>query len=228
MKWRTYLSLARRIAKRTFYVIACSIGIYFAIVLVGLLPVNNDFLESDQGVEIWVISNAVHSDFVLPLETEWMDWREYFSSDSFTKPLSEMTHCAIGWGDRGFFVETPTWADLKIATAVNALAWPSGSCVHVDLTKIEHLQNAVSVRISVQQYKDLVAYVQKSFRLENGKPIRIANAGYGDTDAFFEARGTYHVFNTCNCWIGNGLQAAGVRTGWFTPLPKTVFLHLPK
>jgi hypothetical protein len=32
---------------------------------------------------------------------------------------------------------------------------------------------------------------------------------------------------TCNCWVGEAMRSAGIRTAWFTPLPKTVFLYLP-
>jgi uncharacterized protein (TIGR02117 family) len=67
-----------------------------------------------------------------------------------------------------------------------------------------------------------------SFRRdEDGRFQLIDGAAYGSNDAFYEAHGAYHAFNTCNCWVGRGLKAAGVRTGWFTPLPKTVSLYLP-
>ena len=36
-------------------------------------------------------------------------------------------YVAIGWGDRGFYVDTPTWADLKLSTLCNALFVPSES-----------------------------------------------------------------------------------------------------
>jgi len=46
-------------------------------------------------------------------------------------------------------------------------------------------------------------------------------------DVRCQARGSYHCLNTCNCWVGRALRSCGVRTGWFTPLPKTVFFYLP-
>ena len=220
--------MARKILKRTFYVLASLVAIYSVTVLLGLLPVNNDFVPADDGIEIWVVSNSIHSDFVVPIQTEEINWRDFLSVNNLPAETSKATHCAIGWGDLGFFVNTPTWDDLTLATASNALLWPSRSCLHVDLTNIEEFEGAVSVRISSQQYRELVSYIQKSFRKTNGKLAIIDGAGYGDSDMFFEANGSYHMFQTCNCWIGNGLKAAGVRTGWFTPLPKTVFLHLPK
>ena len=54
----------------------------------------------------------------------------------------------------------------------------------------------------------------------------IPGSNYGDRDAFFEAVGDYSAVNTCNNWVGRAMQVAGIRVGWFTPLPKTMFLYL--
>ena len=82
--------------------------------------------------------------------------------------------------------------------------------------------------ISHEQYRQLVDFVLASFRRgEDGRFLLIEGAAYDSNDAFYQAHGSYHAFNTCNCWAGRGLKAAGVRTGWFTPLPKTVFLYMP-
>lgn len=205
-------------------------ALYLTVVLIGLIPVNNDFQPTPDGIEIFLISSAVHADVVLPMVTDTIDWREHFPADCFRGNTRRATHVAIGWGDKGFFLETPTWSDLRASTTAYALFWPSRTCMHVTLTKPSFLRGAPrSVKISVAQYERLVAYVNKSFRHHpDGSKIHIADTAYGRNDAFFEARGTYHCFNTCNCWIGRAMQSAGIRTGWLTPLPKTMFLYLPE
>jgi hypothetical protein len=40
--------------------------IYLAILLVGLIPVNRDFVEPETGVTIYIVSNAIHADLILP------------------------------------------------------------------------------------------------------------------------------------------------------------------
>ncbi len=205
-------------------------ALYVLIVLVGLIPVNNEFEPTPDGVEILLISNPVHADLVLPVDTNTVNWREHFPADCFSGDTSGATHIAFGWGDKGFFIETPTWADLRASTAAKALFWPSDTCMHVRLTKAERLRDGSrSVRISVTQYERLVEYINESFRQESdGSRIQVGVAAYGPHDAFFEAHGTYHCINTCNCWIGGAMRSAGIRCGWLTPLPKTVFLYLPE
>ena len=203
-------------------------AVYILIIIVGLIPVNNAFQPTPGGVEILLVSSAVHADVVLPIRTETVDWREPFPSKCFSGNTNDATHVAIGWGDKGFFINTPTWADLSASTAANALLWPSETCMHVSFTKAEYLQESRSVRISHEQYEQMVEFINSSFRQEpTGSMLQIEGARYGANDAFFEAQGTYHCLNTCNCWVGRALKSAGIRTGWLTPMPKSVFLYLP-
>lgn len=205
------------------------IGVYFAIVLVGLIPVNNDFQETPGGIRIYVVSNAVHADLVLPLEAEGVDWGDCFPAESFRGNIDRATHVAIGWGDRGFFLKTPTWADLEFSVVANALLFPSDTCMHVDMTRAEFLgSGARSVEISAPQYQQLVDSIRASMDLNaDGSAVLIANASYGASDAFFDAKGRYHCLNTCNSWVGRVLKSAGVKTPWIAPLPKTVYLYFP-
>ena len=203
--------------------------LYLAIALVGLVPVNNDFKPTPDGIEVAIVSDAIHADIVLPIATETIDWRKEFPADRFRGNTQSATRVAIGWGDRGFFIETPTLADLRVSTAAKALFWPSASCLHVSLIGAESLPaGARSVKISIAQYERLVAYINESFRHDgDGSKIQIRGAAHGTRDAFFEARGTYTCLNTCNTWIGRAMRSAGMQVGWLTPLPKTMLLYLP-
>jgi len=223
---RRYWRVLRRIAR----VLLLAFVFYIVIVLVGLIPVNSDFVPAQDGIEIFLVSNPVHADVVLPIDTDTIDWREHFPPECFSGDVSWATHVAIGWGDRGFYVETPTWADLRVSTATRALLWPSATCFHVTMTRAEFLgEDARSVKISVEQYRQLVEYINSDFRLDtSGGKRQLDCVAYDTNDAFFEAHGRYHCLNTCNCWTGGAMKAGGIKTGWLTPLPKTVFLYLPE
>ncbi|MEO0947760.1 MAG: TIGR02117 family protein [Cyanobacteria bacterium J06641_5] len=210
--------------------IGLPLGLYLCLVLAGTIPVNNAFEPTADGIEIFLVSSSVHADIVVPIETDVVDWRASFPARHFAGDTRMATRAVIGWGDRDFFTAAPTWADLRLTTVVKALFWPSEACMHVYLlTAASRPIGARSVKISLAQYERLVAYIDASFRHDaDGSLIPIQEVAYGSNDAFFEAQGWYSIFNTCNSWVGKALQVTGVRTGWFTPLPKTVFLHLPK
>ncbi len=226
---RTPLQRGIRVVGRMCRYFAYAVGVYLLIALIGLIPVNNKFTPSPDGVEIFLTSSAIHSDIIVPIVTETIDWREHLPASCFSGDTRGATHAAIGWGDKGFYIGTPTWGDLKASTVINALLLPSDSCMHVTMMHVAQLgSEARPLRISVKQYEQLAAHIQSSFLLNaSGKKILIEGAAYGSDDAFFEAHGSYHCFNTCNCWTGAAMRSAGIRTGWFTPLPKTMFLYLP-
>lgn len=229
MKTRKLLRNLSFWAKRigcSFLVVA---GLFTAIILAGLIPVNRGFEQPGDGVQLFIVSNAVHADIIMPRSNGIVDWSTELGDATFLGSIEGETHIAIGWGDKGFFLETPTWNDFKVSTAVNALFLPSGTCIHASFTKPEYYGDTASVTISEEQYRLLVDFIKQTIkRDESGNLIQIEGYSYGSTDAFFEANGTYHIFNTCNSWVGRGLKAAGVKTPWFSPMPKTPMLYLPE
>jgi hypothetical protein len=54
-----------------------------------------------------------------------------------------------------------------------------------------------------------------------------AAPGYGATDGFYLAVGRFSLFKSCNVWVGQGLQAAGLPAGFWTPFAFLVLAHLP-
>jgi len=200
---------------------------YVVVVLIGLIPVNNSFVPAEEGVEVFLISNAVHADIIVPKTTDVVDWVARFEQAEFSGDVDDETHVAIGWGDRGFFLKTETWDDFDLSVAANALLVPSESCLHVSFTKPVYYSNAVSVKVSQSQYQSLVDHINGTFLLDDaGNYVQIPGYSYSTRDAFFRASGRYHLFNTCNSWVGRGLKSSGVRTPWFSPMPKTPMLYL--
>ena len=53
----------------------------------------------------------------------------------------------------------------------------------------------------------------------------IPHAYYGNHDSFYEAKGNYSLFFTCNTWANNALKSAGLRTCLWTPFDKGIFYH---
>ena len=224
-------SIARqffRFVKRIFFFGAAVILGYLAIAVIGLYPVNADFVETEDGIEIFVFSGEFHSDLILPMKNEIVDWSSHFEKSGFQSAPGWATHVSLGWGDRDFYLHTPSWKDLKISTAVNALVLPSETVMHVshEARPTENF-SVRGVKISTEQYKRLVKFVSNSFAVDDkGDFQKIPDAGYHQYDAFYKGAGKYHGFKTCNCWVGQAIKSAGIKTGWFTPLPKTPLFYI--
>jgi hypothetical protein len=89
--------------------------------VLGSIPVHSSYAQAKQGIEIFVTDNGVHTDLVLPVKTEFIDWRDKLYVQDYTGADSTFTHVGFGWGDRQFYMETPEWTDLTLTTAITSL-----------------------------------------------------------------------------------------------------------
>ena len=201
--------------------------VYAALLLIGLIPVNGDFVPTPGGIEVLVVSNGFHAELILPSRSSGADWVEEFRETKFRRDVSSYSHVAFGWGDLNFFVETEKREDLNLATAAGAVFLPTESCLHVSFTEPRRYRDAVRVQLAEHQYAALVAFVRRSIaRNASGHPSQVEGAAYHASDAFIRSHGRYHCFATCNSWVGRGLELAGVKVPWFCPMPRTPTLYL--
>jgi uncharacterized protein (TIGR02117 family) len=209
-----------RFLYRAFEVITLLLACWITCaILLPNIRVNTFNPASVTSVEIYVRSNGVHTDFVLPVHNEYYAW-DTFISPGMCNADSTYNYVALGWGDKGFFLNTPTWDDLTFSTAFVAASGIGESAMHVDYVKDTPKigERVKLLRITSMQYALLIDYIRNSFILANNKVMLIDHAGYGKRDKFFEANGRYSLFMTCNEWTGDGMEAAGMPVGIWTPL----------
>jgi len=223
-RWRRILRLVLLflIGVPTLYLLA-AVGLAF-------IPVNGDFVEPQDGIEIQLVSNGIHVDFLLPITTEVMDWSQKLPRSAFGAASDRDDHVLFGWGNRVFYLETPKWSDLKVKNVFKAVFWPSDSVMHAQYIQgtFEEARGVCrSLRISETAYRKLCAYIDASFRHDaSGAFELIDGKSYGLTDNFYEGVGSYHALNTCNSWTNDGLKEIGVRTALWSPFPFGILRHL--
>jgi uncharacterized protein (TIGR02117 family) len=199
--------------------------------LLGLLPVNRDWVPTPPeagGITVWLRTNGVHAELVLPAAAPH-DWRaelppaEVVDAARLARPPA-LEWIAFGWGDRAFFIQTRTWADLRAGTAVSALLGTGPAAMYVEYVARPQDYRGQRIDLSPAQYARLVAGLRGGFaRDAAGRSARIDAPGYFDTDAFYEGTGRYSLVLTCNEWIRRVLADAGVRTAAWAPFEAALF-----
>jgi len=180
-------------------------------------------------VTIYIKTNGVHTDLVVPVRNNQMDWSKEVKFSNTLSTDTTFNYLAMGWGDKGFYMETPTWADLKASVAFKAATGLSSTAIHATYyTAVKEDSDCVKIEISREQYARLIKYIGDSFRKDaNGHFINIkTNANYGKTDAFYEAKGRYSLFHTCNSWTNAGLKASRQRACLWTAFDTGIFLNI--
>ena len=156
---------------------------------------------------IGVSSNGWHAGFYLPASA--------FAPDSALRAaFPEAGWFAIGWGDVRAYP-----GPLGPVNGFTAIAWPTGSLIHAaGLTRDPreaYLQDHVDVAVSQAGLAWLVEAIEAELeRDEDGGAIVAAPGLDPRGSAFFKARSSYHLFNTCNVWLARHLRGAGVDAGW--------------
>ena len=185
----------------------------------GALPANAAWRPPVDGVRIYVESNGVHVGLVVPKVAAGVDWRGIAPGADLRDPrYGGYDHLAFGWGERAFFLETATWADVRLGTVLAAARGSDATLMHVEHVPAPRVGGrSRSVLLRPAEYRRLAAYIRASLA-----PERTRYRGYDANDVFYAARGHYSAVQTCNAWTGDALRQAGVRIGRWTPFPVTV------
>ncbi|MFZ5748998.1 MAG: TIGR02117 family protein [Pseudomonadota bacterium] len=189
---------------------------YFAAAILGsLIPVHAGWRQPESGIRIYVIDNGVHTGIAMPKHAAGIDLRPL-------APVADLKdarwgwgeYLVFGWGDRDFYRNTPTWADLNLRRTLLALAGMGGTVMHVEHLMEPEVEPGVrSILLRPDEYRRLADYIRGSF----AAPGSGTWPGYYGNDAFYAATDGYNVFVTCNEWTGRALRHAGVRMGVWTP-----------
>ena len=207
LRWPARIALAI-LAIPGLYLLAALIG--------GLIPVNREWQEPDEGITIYLANNGVHADLVLPASAQGLDWRPLLPKSDARNVPANAQWIAFGAGERRVYLDTPTWWDLTPRTAWAGLTG-GDRVMHVQWVR-DPTWSAKEIRLTPEQYRRLWASIRSEFQLTpNGKPVRIDHPGYGFGDAFYHGVGKANAINTCNQWTADRLRVAGVKAPLWSP-----------
>jgi uncharacterized protein (TIGR02117 family) len=220
---------AARIGLRALLILVCTPLVALTIYIIaafGALLFVPDANEPRDGIAIYACDNGVHTDLTVPVAAAGIDWRVLFTQDVFTGPVESFDYIGIGWGSRDFYLNTPTWADLDIATAITSVLWDE-TVLHVEY-RPQPVAGEKCGRWLVDEaaYLRIAAFIRDHLRVSQGHPVQ-AGPAYGDRDTFYVANGRYTIIETCNQWSGRALRLGGAPVAPWTPYSFLVLWHLP-
>ncbi|MFV7790004.1 TIGR02117 family protein [Aliarcobacter lanthieri] len=200
--------------KSLFYILLTLFLFVFFYILAEyfLSRISQNYELTSNDYTIYIKSNGVHTDIVLPLENNIIKWNQFFPFEDTKSKNKDFKYISIGWGDKGFYLDTPTWSELKVSTAFIAGAGLGNAALHITYYKnIIKDDLTYSINISKEQYSSIVQSIIGSLKYKNDKPINIKTTSqYGENDSFYEAIGSYSIFHTCNTWTNKVLKKANL------------------
>ncbi|HEX8192016.1 MAG TPA: TIGR02117 family protein [Allosphingosinicella sp.] len=204
-----------------------------AAVFLGAVPFNPGWEEAEAGepgaVTVYIRTNGVHTWIVVPKVHGRIDWRPFAPGAHLADPrYGAASHVGFGYGNREFYLNTPSWADLTFSRAIGAFSGGGRSLLHVEHIhdpRPDSWQRPIVLR--ADEYARLSEFLVRRFQRDAaGRTMPVLGRGYGANDMFYEANGGYSLYLTCNEWTGRALRGAGVRTGLWTPFSESIMWRL--
>lgn len=158
----------------------------------------------EKSIEFFVLQAGWHTGIVLRTkDVSPDDWPEVVN-------YLRYTFVDIGWGDELFYQDEGD----SPALAVRSALIPTSSVIHIVLFNVHPLKLyggetfLKRIEATSAEFSALCNIISSSFeRDENGNLIK--SQVHKNSSNFFEAKGKYHIFNTCNTWVVRCLKDAG-------------------
>lgn len=172
---------------------------YFIVAItLTYITVNTTSVGNSEAI-IYLKTNGVHLDIIIP-------------SNSVSVLKIKSKYVAVGWGDKDFYLTTPKLKDVTFLVAFKAMFLESQSLLH--LTKYNEINtNWVKVNLTNKQFNSVLEKINGKFEKDNITRID----GYGSSDFFMNAKGSYSCLFTCNTWVNSVFKDSGVKSCFWTP-----------
>lgn len=81
---------------------------------------------------ILVLKNPIHTDVAVPVDDDVRKRFHFLVDGGIPADMAGVRYIVFGWGGRAFYLETPTWSELKAVPVMKALTLDA-SVMHIDV-----------------------------------------------------------------------------------------------
>lgn len=183
-------------------------------------------------IRLYLSSNRIHTNLLLPVRTEVFDWSAYLPKDA-AGTAGDARYLSFGWGDLAFYTQTPTPQDFQLSTALAALLRPTPGVLYVrGYRSLPRTSEATGLtlkplQLSATQYRQLTRQILATFARAGDREagfVKLTQTHpYGGN--FYAATGSYSALETCNDWTARVLREASVNTPVWSGLASAVLHH---
>ena len=197
-----------------------------AALIFGAMPLSaggSSNVSADDKIRIYVLSNGFHSDIAVPhlegttLQTLLLDEADY------PVVIDDVRYWAVGWGSKTAFTNLLEFTDLSFGLAAKSLAFDNAVMHVTPLGELSSGPGIFAFELSTTDFESLLSILSEWFI--NRTPQEETH-GYGDR--FYEAKGRFSPWMTCNSWTSQRLRQIGIGVGMWTPLPQSLEFGLQR
>lgn len=212
-----------------FLFLYCLLALIGALIPAGsqatITPISKAPVNKSRPNAVQLVSGPIHYDFLIPLDAQVRARFQFLEEAGLPIADPRSRWLVIGWGARSFYTTTGGYQDVTLKAVIKGAAGDH-SVLRVDvLGALPNLPDLPKVRFDADEYDAFLEALTQSFERDEAQGVlRLPLPGFTQRDAFFAAKGRFHLFQTCNTWVARMIHASGRRFGIWTPLPYSIRL----
>lgn len=177
----------------------------------------------DRTIRIFVLSNGFHSDIAVPRQNGATMQDLQLDETDFPVDIEKVRYWALGWGSQTAYTSLLEISDLTLGMAVKSVAFDAAAMHVTPLGELNAGPRIFAFDLSPLQFDNLIANMSQWFASSIPQE---ATHGYGDR--FYDAKGKFAPWMTCNTWTGRVLREIGINVGLWTPIPQSLEFGLQR
>lgn len=162
--------------------------------------------------QVCVVRYGYHAKLIVPIQNPSFNWRDPLVPSGIDVGDAETRYLGFGWGARDWYMNPPTGVTQTVIQGARSLLLPNRSVIKVQryaaFPEDEHQCMAVTPAHTVQ----LRQFVEQSFRRDPQGRVKYVGVDPPNNGTYYEAKGTYSLFDNCNHWTARALHLAGIDT----------------
>jgi uncharacterized protein (TIGR02117 family) len=172
-------------------------------------------------VTIFLVKQRWHTGIVIQvsdIDSSYFPEVRYFSDFRFID---------TGWGDEEFY----RYPDFDAELAYKALFYSTPSTIRIEgfnfsIEKYLSISDqGFQINLDRNSFNRLCSFLSATFEKDDGE-VNIIEKRYNGNIIFFEAKGKYNLFNTCNTWVAYAFNKAGLKIDGVIILAEQLFDEL--
>lgn len=183
-------------------------------------------------ITIYVYGDYAHTNILVPSRTSVFQWPDHLEFQELgSTRVASYEYLGFGWGERELYRHLTPLEQIPFNQAWSALfSGKHPATLHVqgfqELPQAPMATFLIPLTLTPAQYQALNQFLLESFeRNQQGEMIWL-NVSRQRHSSFYAATGNYSVWNTCNSWTAQGLNAAQLPTPLFNGLAWPLFCQL--
>lgn len=197
----------------------------------GLIP-NPSFkahpkAANDTSVDILLIAGPIHYDLLLPATPVTRARIEVLAQGRLAAFDPNTRYFSVGWGSEAFYTSAGDYTDVTFRATFRAVTGDHSVMRVFALGDLYYGPNLDRVALSREGYTALLDFIDHSFtRNAQGQTAHVEGATLGINDVFFKSPHHFNILTPCNVWVADALAHSGIRVGWGTPTPQSLYFSL--